>query len=563
MFVSLNKKILYTIGIFFILTFMLFVLTFYIVFGQRFMEEQNLNVLNILNGSQTNYENVVFHQELEKIREQHPDLAFSSQTNELLLQRSKPTSDINIISNEHQRVTALIKDYETRYNSFDNNLKIILISVLLILVLILILAMLLQRWILIPINKLSQISDLVSSGDLSQRVPIESQPFFRDEISKLTLTFNQMLENLNKSFNEIKNKEYFLQSLIDSIPDGIRVIDEDYNIIIANQTYYQQIAKPDKERKKCFFSSQQADVPCSVANIRCPLEEITQKNLPHIKVIQQFKGTPGTHYSINAAPMAILDPEGKKQTYIVESIRDLSDDIEFSHQQKLSSLGFMATSVAHEMKNHLGSIRMISEALIGKHHPDSPLTAEEQQYLELIHHQICECIKVPERLLSLSRSRNEPAGNINCSAGIHEVAALLDYEAKRQGSQIIINTPVQDIHLYGNETDFKMMLINLAQNSLRAIKENGIIKIDLQQTQSGNTAITVSDNGCGISSADLPRIFDPFFTTRQGSERAGNGLGLTIVKSIVEKLGGEISIDSTPGKGTNVKLSFPAFRQKS
>lgn len=88
------------------------------------------------------------------------------------------------------------------------------------------------------------------------------------------------------------------------------------------------------------------------------------KDEANVKVIQQFANEPGRHLAINAAPLYI---DGQK-TYIVEAIRDLSEDIRFSHQQKLSSLGFLATSVAHEMKNHLGSIRIIIEGLLTKFH---------------------------------------------------------------------------------------------------------------------------------------------------------------------------------------------------
>lgn len=69
--------------------------------------------------------------------------------------------------------------------------------------------------------------------------------------------------------------------------------------------------------------------------------------------------------------MHIELPGQKPQNYIVEAIRDLSNDIEFSHQQKLSSLGFLGTSVAHEIKNHLGSIRMITEAMLNKKIPNA------------------------------------------------------------------------------------------------------------------------------------------------------------------------------------------------
>lgn len=71
-------------------------------------------------------------------------------------------------------------------------------------------------------------------------------PKFTDELDYLIITFNQMLDNLQNVISEVKEQEAFLQALIDSIPDGIRVIDENYNIIIANKAYFKQVGTTGK-----------------------------------------------------------------------------------------------------------------------------------------------------------------------------------------------------------------------------------------------------------------------------------------------------------------------------
>lgn len=562
MFISLNKKILYTISIFFILTFILFVLTFFVVYGQKFVEEQHSNTISTLRILEMNQENVILRQELNNIQKEHPKISISPTTKKILSDIPEIPTEIKLLSSEQRRISAPLQTYETRYNSLDSAIKIIISSILVISVLIIFLGVLLKKWLLQPINYLAEISDRVSEGDLSTRISTPKTPFFTDELSKLNTTFNQMLENLNHSFNEIKSKESFLQSLIDSIPDGIRVIDEDYNIVIANQTYCRQTAQILSPQEKCYFSSQQLSHPCSKDKMLCPLEEIKKRALPHLKVIQKFKNTPETHFSINAAPMKITHSDGSEQTYIVESIRDLSADIEFSHQQKLSSLGFLASSVAHEMKNHLGAIRMISEALLQKYSTHKLCPEDEQKYLHLIHKQICECIEVPERLLRLSREHNDYDGKINCNISIQEVAALLDYEAKRRGSSIDIQIPTTIAYLRGNATDFKMMLINLAQNALNAMPENGLLIIKLSQS-SQYLSLRFIDNGCGIAPSALPRIFEPFYTTNTDKSNPGTGLGLSIVKSIVEKLKGQIEIKSRLGKGTEIILKFASSIKKA
>lgn len=554
MFISLNKKIIYTICIFMILIFALFVATFYEVYGKKFIEDQQFIINSPLQISELNNNNILLAQELHNLKRQFPQAQISLKAQQVLQHIKIDTPD-----DENQAPT-LANDwsapYLEKYRSLSESLKIIGISLLIIAILIVALGSLIRRWLLAPIGRLSLVSDKVSAGDLSSRVPTETAPLFRDELSNLAQTFNQMLQNLNQNFDEIKRKEHFLQSLIDNIPDGIRVIDENYNIIIANQTYYKQTQHQAPHfPEKCYFSSQRLNHPCISASHSCPLREIKKKNLSSFKSIQRFSCDNSKHFSINAAPMKIELPHQKSQTYIVEAIRDLSNDIEFSHQQKLSSLGFLATSVAHEIKNHLGSIRMITEALLNKKGTKREQT--ETEYLKLINSQINDCINVPERLLSLSR---DTASNnnitFNCAANIEEVIALLDYEVKRNGINVTFDNQAPQANLYGNSSDFKMALINLIQNSLKAMKPNDKLTLTLEQKRRNQIIIHIADTGCGIPKKDLVRIFEPFYTTQQGSSPAGTGLGLPIVKSIVEKFNGSIQVKSTLGQGSCFTLKF-------
>ena len=154
-----------------------------------------------------------------------------------------------------------------------------------------------------------------------------------------------------------------------------------------------------------FRSSQNICHACPEQLTTCPIKEIKINKKKKVKVIQQFSANPNRHLSINAAPIYIYD-NNKKQTLIIEVIRDLSEDIKFSHQQKLSSLGFLATSVAHEMKNHLGSIRMITENILTKHFESKPDDDQSKQLMMLIYKQLIECIKVPA-FLSFSKNTND------------------------------------------------------------------------------------------------------------------------------------------------------------
>lgn len=559
MFFSLNKKFIYTLALFFIFTAIIFVYTFYIVYGSKIQEEQKSTILRNQQYIELLYENINLRKDINRlINSGHQkDISqenISSAKDENNLQEKQAE-----LGRERQRANQIAQNYDERYQAISEGIKLVMASSLLIILSMLLIGFLMRRLVLTPINKLASVSRLVSSGNFDSRVEIDKKHLFHDELDDLSNTFNQMLNNIQDNIKQIKNQEIFLQSIIDGIPDGIRVIDKNGNIVIANKEYYRQIGqKKNCIGQKCYHSSQQRNTPCSESMFTCPLREIMEKNTPNVKVIQQFANEPNRHLSINAAPLFI---NGKK-TYIVEAIRDLSEDIQFSHQQKLSSLGFLATSVAHEMKNHLGSIRIIIEGLLNKFHTDTNDKSEEKKYLSLIDDELTLCIDVPERLLKLAQFSSENTQEINCITSINDVLALLDYEAKHNGVEIEFLHPKKEITIIGSESDFKMALINLIQNAFKAMPNGGKLQIKVRKKKQ-NIEISIADNGIGIPADKLNRIFEPFYSDGGNlARKQGTGLGLSIVKSIIENFHGDLSVSSEEQKGTCFTLKFPVQPKK-
>ena len=557
MFFSLNKKFIYTIAIFFIFTAVLFVYTFYIVYGSKIQEEQKSTILRNQQYLELLYENINLRKDLSRlIRAGHEDL-FSKENLNVIRGNNNLEEKQAELSREQQRTAQIVQNYDERYQAITEGIRLVMASSFLIILSMLLIWYLMQRLVLAPINKLAAVSRLVSSGNYDSRVNMNDRRLFQDELDDLSHTFNQMLDNIQSSIRQIKNQETFLQSIIDGIPDGIRVIDKDGNIIIANKEYYRQIGSSQNcIGQKCFASSQKRNGFCPPSTFTCPLREIMNKDAVNVKVIQQFANEPGRHLAINAAPLYI---DGRK-TYIVEAIRDLSEDIRFSHQQKLSSLGFLATSVAHEMKNHLGSIRIIIEGLLTKFHNAPEDRSEEKKYLSLINDELNVCVDVPERLLKLAQFSSDTNQDIDCISGINDVLALLDYEAKHNGVNIEFRQ--SELHIRGSEGDFKMALINLIQNAFKAMPNGGNLKIEARRKRS-EIEIKITDDGIGIPADKINRIFEPFYSEGSNSSRSsGTGLGLSIVKSIVENFRATIKVNSEEKKGTCFTLNFPLSPKK-
>ncbi|MBQ2885321.1 MAG: ATP-binding protein [Alphaproteobacteria bacterium] len=541
MFLSLNKKFFSIIFAFFILSASIFLLVLDGTVGEKMRTDynnimkRNQYVIALLN------ENIILRKKIEQLE---PD-AFISNTKSLSEKQEE-------LSKERQLNEELNKNYNDKNATLIEILKIIGLGALLTFLSLIVFGLLLRFWVITPVDKLTILSIAVANGDFSNRLKLKKGKF-TDEFDTLSSTINFMLDSIEEQIKEIKEKELYLQNLIDAIPDAVRIIDEDYNITLSNKTYNEQI------RQKVFFKSDKcygsycnsASAPCNNSQYICPLKELKKSKSSSLKLIHSVNNKP---LSINSARINI---NGKYS--IVESIRDLSENINYSHQQKISSLGFLATSIAHEMKNNLGAINMILDGLLQKYFNNEDPENEKKQYLEMISSQIKECIKVPERLLKISRNTEQSETTFSITSSISDILSLLDYEIKSKGIILTKNFSNTKETIYGNETDFKMIILNLVQNAINAMPNGGKLEIKTN-TNKEDILISIKDNGCGIPQKDIKHIFEPFYSTSNFPDKKGTGLGLAIVKDLILKLNAEIDVNSKENQGSTFQIAIP--RQK-
>jgi signal transduction histidine kinase len=246
---------------------------------------------------------------------------------------------------------------------------------------------------------------------------------------------------------------------------------------------------------------------------------------------------------------------GVTRQYMVESIRDLAQDIHFSHEQKLSELGRLAAGVAHEIHNPLASVRMALHAALQALDGESPHLEQASEYLALVDQEVDKCNQVTERLLKLSIPAPSQRELVCLERVADETLSLLRWEAENAQVEIIRDLAPGHGRILAADSDLRMAVLNLCQNALHAMPRGGILTLSLVR-EAGQVQLDLADSGCGIPPSDLRRIFEPFFSRRADGVR-GTGLGLAITKEIVERYDGTITIASVLGQGTRVSLSFP------
>jgi signal transduction histidine kinase/HAMP domain-containing protein len=540
MYFSLKQKIFYTLFLLLLFMALLFLTIFQRIYGEEYAKDQNLTMARNQYIVELLHENIQLQHELNKFNP-------VSKTANNLEQKEEELS-------YQKQINAQIQStYNLRWKTFVEGGKIIAISSVLSLFLIMLVGFLLQRWVIAPIDVLTETSRRVASGDYTKRVDLKRRHELIDEMDTLARDFNLMIDNIEKNIAEIQSTELFLQSLIDAIPDGVRVIDRHYNIVMVNKAYIKQTG--DVKPTKCYCIYHQ-DTPCAQSMVTCPLRKIKNTSSGTINIIHNVNHRP---LAVNAAPLKIRTDSGQDDFYIVEVMRDLSEDIRFSHEQKISSLGFLATSVAHEMKNNLGAVRMILEGLLDKRKLSK---AEQTNYLQMVYKQIIASIRMPERLLRLARNNSEETEVIDVNADIAEVVSLLDYEAKRNGVLINLHAPSDGLLISGNAADFQMIILNLAQNAFKAMPTGGQFDITVSKNRN-HVIVELKDTGIGIEQEKISHIFEPFYSDGRHSLHKGTGLGLAIVKSLVEKFKGQIEVSSILQQGTVFEIKFPRLKRNN
>lgn len=408
----------------------------------------------------------------------------------------------------------------------------------------------LQRSVLKPIGDLRSASIALARGRFDSDIKIEGH----DELAELGATFRMASEKLEAHQTQLAEREHFLQSLIDAVPDGIRVIGPDYRVLKVNEAFCAQVGLTRDEvlSRPCYASSHQRNEPCAPTLVTCPLHEIMNGSRAlTCKHTHKHSGGADVVVEVSAAPLGVALNGGPKGG-IVEAIRDLSGDIHHSQEQRLSEIGQLATGVAHEIRNPLSSLRLMLQALRRK--PTDMPQHEFSGELDVMDGEIDRCIQVTNRLLRLSAPPSELPELVSMDEVIPDVISLLRAEADSVGIEISLGlTPF--LRVIATDSDIRMLVLNLVQNAFHAMPRGGKLSI-VGFCQSGDVVVEFRDTGCGISPEDMPRIFQPFWSRRADGAH-GTGLGLSICREIVRRHDGKISAVSEENAGAIFTVSLP------
>ncbi len=223
------------------------------------------------------------------------------------------------------------------------------------------------------------------------------------------------------------------------------------------------------------------------------------------------------------------------------------------HADKLSSIGQLAASVAHEIKNPLASIKTLGQLLQEETQPED----SRREYIDVIVSEVNRLNAVVEQLLKYAKPEGSCFKEIEFAEIIKPVMSLVHHESERHRVSLQADYS-EDLKVFVDSEKLKQVFLNLIFNAIQAMSNGGQISIRaFKEADSPWATFEIKDNGAGMPQETVARVFEPFFTTRQ----RGTGLGLAIVKKIIDLHGGKIEVSSEPGKGTSFRIHLPGKQE--
>jgi two-component system sensor histidine kinase PilS (NtrC family) len=253
---------------------------------------------------------------------------------------------------------------------------------------------------------------------------------------------------------------------------------------------------------------------------------------------------------VSVAPLATQDSSRRGYLVVFQDlteIRRLEDEV--STKEKLAAVGEMAAQLAHEIRNPLGSIRGSAQVLMGE-----PALGDEQgRLLSIISRESKRLSDTLNRFLYQARAPARPRGPVDLRPVVESAITLLRSGGElREDHELSFATDEGALVCLADPDQIAQVFWNLARNALEAMPGGGRLGVSLRR-QGGDVVLSVRDEGRGIGRDEQRRLFEPF----RSSTSVGAGLGLAIVFRIVREHGGDISVRSAPGEGTQIDVRLP------
>jgi len=387
------------------------------------------------------------------------------------------------------------------------------------------------------------------------------------EVRVLASHIGGVLRNMNL-YHDLDLALRFQRGLIEDANALILILDKDGRIVLVNNALQKLLGEPEENLVGKMF------LEMFEKHLRLEMEDgttIATEEQSFRKIIRMVN----SGESLTNLRAAIFSSDGRQSRTVfnTSTITDREGDFQgfiaigqnmtrfqeleqtLLQAEKLATVGQMAAGIAHDLSNPVTGIINAADMLYQK----AELEPGSRELVAAVREESRRIEALAQNLMSYAKPSREEMFPLDLRQVVLESLSFSHYDLSR--GKVVVDTQIPEglSPVRGIKDQLQQVFINLLTNASHACAETGGGRVSIgAREEDGHIRVTVSDTGCGIPEENREKLFDPFFTTKP--EGKGTGLGLLIVREIISRHNGTVSVESEPGKGSSFTVTLPLYK---
>ena len=405
------------------------------------------------------------------------------------------------------------------------------------------LSLLVARSVASPLSRLTSAIERIRGGKWGEK---SDERRGTQEVRALASSFNALSGELRSTFGRLETERDLTLRLLDSLAEGVLAVSAEGRVVLANPQAARLLglelpAVMGRSVAEAFAGGDLAGfLANALAEGRGGSVELSGHDgaVPLLAVASPVHGPQGETWGLVAV---VREASERRSTDALERA--------------------LLAAVSHELRTPLTSIRGFAEAVLDNTDP-----SEQERYLRIILEEALRLQALIDRIFDLAKLQDESVvlrlQPLNLRSLVRKVADSFHLQAQEKSVRFEIGVPESLVPIPADEGKLHQVLANLVSNALRYSPQGGRIGITARELD-GTVEVAVADEGPGLSETEAARVWEALYTgDKARSRQAGLGLGLAIVRRIVELHGGSVGVTSRPGKGATFSFTLPISRRQ-
>lgn len=416
---------------------------------------------------------------------------------------------------------------------------------------------LLRHFILLRLTRLRRTARAIADGAFNERAEVAGD----DVIAGLATDFNSMADATSSLIAEVRDREQQMSGVLNSLDDGLIVLDRDFRIVAANRSLARRLCSyPEAIRGRDCRDAVGRLLPCH-DDATCPTARCLSTGTLQ-RAVYQVPGSADADGRVQEVYASPVFADDGSVSQVVELWRDITERVReeehLAEIERLSSLGVLASGLSHEVNTPLATTLACSESILGRldEHEESPPTPETlvavRESAAIIREQVLRCRTITNQFLRFARGIPPSIEPIDLRQIVVGIISLAQPTARAAGIHLQLQDDDRVPLVSANTEVVQHVVLNVLVNAIESFSQPGGTIVVRFLIDSG-VRIQIRDNGCGIPPDVQRHLFEPFRTRKP----RGTGLGLFLSRNFMRRFSGDVRlVDSVVGHGSCVEIIF-------